>query len=102
MSRLSARASPGAQPRSYLVAKGLGWRSSNALKTLPPTKICTHYIPPSATPTIERLGLATATEMAVGLRDGGGAIYAMGLGSSSPDTINWMASIRLQYSPSNA
>src|SRR5215469_13343363 len=69
MSRLSARASPVAQPRSYLVAKGLGWRSSNALKTLPPKKICTHYIPPSATPTIGRLGLATATEMAVRLRD---------------------------------
>jgi 2-polyprenyl-6-methoxyphenol hydroxylase-like FAD-dependent oxidoreductase len=29
-------------------------------------KICTHYIQPSATPTIERLGLATAIEMAGG------------------------------------
>jgi menaquinone-9 beta-reductase len=32
-------------------------------------KICTHYIQPSATPTIERLGLATAIEMAGGLRN---------------------------------
>lgn len=32
-------------------------------------KICTHYIQPSATPTIERLGLAAAIEMAGGLRN---------------------------------
>ena len=32
-------------------------------------KVCTHYIQPSATPTIERLGLATAIEMAGGLRN---------------------------------
>ena len=39
-------------------------------KTLPLTKkICTHYIQPSATPTIERLGLATAIGMAGGLRN---------------------------------
>jgi 2-polyprenyl-6-methoxyphenol hydroxylase-like FAD-dependent oxidoreductase len=43
-------------------------RDSNAYK-----QVCTHYIQASATPTIQRLGLAEAIEAAGGIRNGGRA-----------------------------
>src|SRR6202007_999480 len=56
MLRLSARASPVAQPRSYLVAMGVRWCSSNAPKTLRPRKNCARYI--QAERQSERLAVA--------------------------------------------
>ena len=65
-------------------------------------KICTHYIQPSATPTIERLGLATAIEIAGGLRDEVELFTRWGWVLPPPDTTHRTASLRLQYSTSDA
>jgi menaquinone-9 beta-reductase len=59
-------------------------------------KICTHYIQPSATPTIEPLGLATAIEMAGGLRNEVELFRRVGLGPSSPAATHAAESLRPQ------
>jgi len=47
-------------------------------------KVCTHYIQPNATPTIQRLGIAEAIEAAGGIRNGGQAWTRWGwLGSGA-------------------